>query len=139
MAPHANEPMLHDDSLQGVSANSPLFTVNSPNVTYTNDEIRSKYKYRTTAVSRGASGQYVATPKEVLYDFKVDRRVGRVGMMLVGWGGLLLQTSNRSCRITNVTKEIMVRPLPPESLQTVAASLGRLAKVKEQPTIMVLL
>ena len=64
-----------------------LFTVNSPNVTYTDKEILSKYTYRTTAVDKSASGQYVATPKETVYDFKVDRHVGKTGMMLVGWGG----------------------------------------------------
>lgn len=91
MAPHANdEPgLVQRDGLQGVGDKNPLFTVNSPNVTYTDDEIRSKYKYRTTAVTKNSSGQYTATPKEVLYDFKVDRKVGKVGMMLVGWGGLL--------------------------------------------------
>ena len=64
-----------------------LFTVNSPNVVYTDDSIKSKYVYRTTAVEKSASGQYVATPKETVYDFKVDRKVGKTGMMLVGWGG----------------------------------------------------
>lgn len=90
MAPHANdEPGLTQrDGLQGVEAKLPLFTVDSPNVVYTDDEIRSKYKYRTTSVTKNAAGQYTATPKEVLYDFKVDRHVGKVGMMLVGWGGV---------------------------------------------------
>lgn len=89
MAPHANdEPGVHEDGLQRVGARAPLFTVNSPNVTYTDNEIRSRYKYRTTAVTKGNDGRYVATPKEVQYDFKVDRKVGKVGMMLVGWGGL---------------------------------------------------
>jgi len=88
MAPHANgESGLMRDGLQGVDAKAPLFTVDSPNVTYTDDEIRSKYRYRTTSVKKAANGQYVATPKETLYDFKVDRKVGKVGMMLVGWGG----------------------------------------------------
>lgn len=64
-----------------------LFTVDSPNVVYTDDTIKSKYVYRTTAVEKSASGQYVATPKETVYDFKVDRKVGKTGMMLVGWGG----------------------------------------------------
>ncbi|KAF1350697.1 hypothetical protein BDV97DRAFT_368424 [Delphinella strobiligena] len=87
MAPHATGDGGHSDGLQGGGARHSLFTVNSPNVVYTQDEIRSKYKYRTTAVTEGANGQYVATPKEVQYDFKVDRNVGKVGMMLVGWGG----------------------------------------------------
>ncbi|KAL7914851.1 inositol-3-phosphate synthase [Trichoderma velutinum] len=63
------------------------FVVNSPNVNYTDSEIRSKYTYRTTSVEIDANGNFVATPKETLYDFKVDRKVPKVGMMLVGWGG----------------------------------------------------
>ncbi len=64
-----------------------LFTVNSPNVVYSENEIKSKYTYRTTSVESTSGGKYVATPKETVYDFKVDRKVGKVGMMLVGWGG----------------------------------------------------
>ncbi|KAM0251686.1 hypothetical protein ACHAQJ_008056 [Trichoderma viride] len=63
------------------------FVVNSPNVNYTESEIRSKYTYRTTSVETDGNGNFVATPKETLYDFKVDRKVPKVGMMLVGWGG----------------------------------------------------
>ncbi|KAB5554714.1 putative inositol-3-phosphate synthase [Coniochaeta sp. 2T2.1] len=64
-----------------------LFVVNSPNVEYTDSEIRSKYTYRTTMVAKGPDGKYVATPKETVYDFKVDRKIPKLGMMLVGWGG----------------------------------------------------
>lgn len=64
-----------------------LFTVSSPDVVYTDDLINSRYVYRTTSVAQSATGAYVATPKETSYDFQVERKVGRVGMMLVGWGG----------------------------------------------------
>jgi myo-inositol-1-phosphate synthase len=86
MAPHAEE---SNGSANGgvVTSNKDLFTVTSPNVQYTDAEIRTKYTYRTTAVSQGADGKYVATPKETLYDFKVDRKIPKVGVMLVGWGG----------------------------------------------------
>lgn len=93
MAPHA----VDVGSMNGYSTspsteslNSPrqdLFTVSSPDVTYSDEHIKSKYVYRTTAVTKSATGKYVATPKETVYDFQVDRKVGRVGMMLVGWGG----------------------------------------------------
>ncbi|KAK5018884.1 myo-inositol-1-phosphate synthase [Cryomyces antarcticus] len=63
------------------------FKVDSPNVVYTDNVIKSKYTYRTTSVAQDSNGGLVATPKETVYDFKVQRRVGRVGMMLVGWGG----------------------------------------------------
>lgn len=86
MAPHA------DVDTGFSNGTSPLptqesFTVNSPNVTYTNDHINSKYTYRTTSVEQTSSGKFVATPKETLYDFKVDRKIPKTGMMLVGWGG----------------------------------------------------
>ena len=87
MAPHA------DDS-KGFSLNAgptgtaqDLFTVQSPNVVYTADQIQTKYAYRTTAIKKTGDGKFVATPKETVYDFKVDRKVGKVGVMLVGWGG----------------------------------------------------
>lgn len=69
------------------SAARPLFTVNSPNVVYTESEIRSKSTYRTTEVTTGEDGTYIATPRETVYEFKVDRKVPKTGMMLVGWGG----------------------------------------------------
>ncbi|ORY19498.1 hypothetical protein BCR34DRAFT_552238 [Clohesyomyces aquaticus] len=88
MAPHAED----SNGSANVSGANPapaqeLFTVNSPNVEYTDDLIKSKYTYRTTAVSKNASGKYVASPKETIYDFKVDRKIPKVGVMLVGWGG----------------------------------------------------
>lgn len=86
MAPHADDSR-GSATLQGDEQQKALFTVDSPNVTYTENEIRSKYSYRTTAVTQGDDGRYMAVPKETVYDFKVDRKVGKVGMMLVGWGG----------------------------------------------------
>ena len=62
-------------------------TVNSPNVTYTKDFIESQYDYQTTSVSRDINGSYVATPTSTKYTFKTDRRVPKLGVMLVGWGG----------------------------------------------------
>lgn len=93
MAPHAeigvgtmNGYSTHE-TLTSTPAPKELFTVNSPNVTYTDDQIKSKYTYRTTAVTKSGDGKLTATPKETIYDFKVDRKVPKTGMMLVGWGG----------------------------------------------------
>ena len=89
MAPHAegiNEQSTHHAAAIGQVSRGGGFSVASPNVSYTQDEIRSKYVYRTTAITEGPDG-LVATPKQTTYNFKVDRRVGKVGMMLVGWGG----------------------------------------------------
>ena len=90
MAPHAEGTNGYTNGVDHASTTSErkdLFTVESPNVVYTDDEINSKYVYRTTSVSQAGNGKYVATPKETVYDFKVERKVGKVGMMLVGWGG----------------------------------------------------
>ncbi|KAK8903737.1 hypothetical protein ACHAPF_009604 [Botrytis cinerea] len=89
MAPHANGSS-NTSTMDGASSqpsNQDLFTVSSPNVIYTDDEIRSKYNYRTTAVTQSANGNFVATPKDTIYDFKVERKIPKTGMMLVGWGG----------------------------------------------------
>ncbi len=90
MAPHAEGTNGYTNGVSHAlmtSEKEDLFAVDSPNVVYTDNEIKSKYVYRTTAVSQAANGKYVATPKETIYDFKVERKVGKVGMMLVGWGG----------------------------------------------------
>ncbi|PON22559.1 myo-inositol-1-phosphate synthase [Trichoderma gamsii] len=94
MAPHAEESTGSSNGngyanghTASTGAAQSTFVVNSPNVNYTESEIRSKYTYRTTSVETDANGNFVATPKETLYDFKVDRKVPKVGMMLVGWGG----------------------------------------------------
>ncbi|EQL30607.1 myo-inositol-1-phosphate synthase [Blastomyces dermatitidis ATCC 26199] len=89
MAPHAEDKVKVslNGSVSTSSTTPTLFTVDSPNVVYTDEEIKSRYVYHTTAVTRAADGKYVAAPKESAYDFKVNRKVGKVGMMLVGWGG----------------------------------------------------
>ncbi|KAL4816472.1 hypothetical protein BDW67DRAFT_175414 [Aspergillus spinulosporus] len=89
MAPHANLDVAANGAVNGSAhaARATLFTVNSPNVEYTETEIKSTYAYHTTDVSRSADGQLIATPKTTTYHFKVDRKVGKVGLMLVGWGG----------------------------------------------------
>ncbi|KAL9032459.1 MAG: hypothetical protein Q9180_006488 [Flavoplaca navasiana] len=88
MAPHAEGPDGQTNGFSSAADNhKDMFTVDSPNVTYTDDEIKSKYSYYTTSVTASGDGKYVAKPKETVYDFKVDRKVGKVGMMLVGWGG----------------------------------------------------
>lgn len=76
-----------NDASNGHSAPKDLFTVNSANVVYTDGEILSKYTYRTTMVTTDAEGKFIATPRETLYNFKVDRRIPKLGVMLVGWGG----------------------------------------------------
>jgi myo-inositol-1-phosphate synthase len=88
MAPHAEENVGQADGFNVQTAPAKdLFVVNSPNVEYTEDTIKTKYTYRTTDITQNADGKYVAVPKETLYDFKVDRKIPKVGVMLVGLGG----------------------------------------------------
>ncbi|KAJ2788233.1 Myo-inositol-1-phosphate synthase [Coemansia interrupta] len=64
------------------------FKVESPHVRYGESTIESDYLYDTTIVSRDAStGQLKAKPTKVHYQFQTKTKVGRVGLMLVGWAG----------------------------------------------------
>merc|ERR1719408_986230 len=63
------------------------FEVDSPDVKYTEDHIESKYAYHSTHVTQDESGKVVARPKTVEYQFRTARKVPKVGLMLVGWGG----------------------------------------------------
>lgn len=63
------------------------FKVQSPNVHYTDDYIESKYTYETTKVECSSKGTYIVRPVETLYTFRTERRVPKIGCMLVGWGG----------------------------------------------------
>ena len=95
MAPHAESDSglanggghSHTNGNGAAAAARPKFVVNSPNVVYTDSEIRSKYTYRTTEVTEREDGVRVATPRETVYDFKVDTTIPKLGVMLVGWGG----------------------------------------------------
>ena len=89
MAPHANDSEGNATglSINSVAPSSPQgFTVEAPNVKYTDKDITAGYTYRTTDIGI-KNGKYVATPKETRYEFKTERNVGRIGLMLVGWGG----------------------------------------------------
>jgi len=63
-----------------------MFKVESPSVVYTENEIVSNVDYSTTDV-KIVDGQIVAVPKKTQYTFRTARRVPKVGVMLVGWGG----------------------------------------------------
>lgn len=63
------------------------FQVDSPHVTYTPDYIQSVYHYDTTEVRRSDQSRWSVVPKSVQYEFRVNRRVPKLGVMLVGWGG----------------------------------------------------
>ncbi|KAA8581999.1 hypothetical protein FQN60_008739 [Etheostoma spectabile] len=60
--------------------------INSPNVRYTDTHIVSQYPYQTTSVHREGNAITV-TPRTTELTFRTERRVPRLGVMLVGWGG----------------------------------------------------
>jgi myo-inositol-1-phosphate synthase len=66
------------------------FKVESPNVKYTETEIRSVYSYETTELvheNRNNTYEWIVKPKTVKYEFKTQTNVPKLGVMLVGWGG----------------------------------------------------
>jgi len=63
------------------------FSVNSPNVAVEGGAIRSKYTYRTSAVSFSEQGFPIVTPTDKVYNFTTQTRVPKTGLMLVGLGG----------------------------------------------------
>lgn len=64
------------------------FTVESPDVVYTDDHICSTYRYHTTELSPSASGDsFTVKPVEKTYHFKTTKKVPKLGLMLVGLGG----------------------------------------------------
>ncbi|CCU76319.1 INO1/L-myo-inositol-1-phosphate synthase [Blumeria hordei DH14] len=88
MTPHLEEaPSSSDKNSADKIEKKESFMVSSPNVVYTEDEIQSKYTYRTTHIENSPDGKLKAIPIETVYEFKVNRKVPRTGMMLVGWGG----------------------------------------------------
>ena len=69
-----------------MQVNSSTIKINSPNVTYTDDCITSKYQYNTEVVTQ-ENGNFIVTPKSEEYHFKTDTKVPKLGMLIVGWGG----------------------------------------------------
>eukprot|EP00270_Netrium_digitus_P000461 TRINITY_DN1050_c0_g1_i2.p1 TRINITY_DN1050_c0_g1~~TRINITY_DN1050_c0_g1_i2.p1 ORF type:complete len:512 (-),score=145.56 TRINITY_DN1050_c0_g1_i2:980-2515(-) len=67
------------------------FRVDSPNVEYTDDHIISKYHYDSTDLSCSVNshGQFdwSVKPKPSFYEFRTAKKVPKLGVMLVGWGG----------------------------------------------------
>jgi myo-inositol-1-phosphate synthase len=55
------------------------FKVSAPNVQYTSDHIISDYVYRDAKVSYDPSGEMTVTPTEKSYQFKVNRKVPKLG------------------------------------------------------------
>ncbi|KAF9788798.1 hypothetical protein SFRURICE_018374 [Spodoptera frugiperda] len=65
---------------------TPTLVVSSPNIKYTDEYIYSDYEYEETLVTRNGE-EITARPIRKTLGIRTDRRVGKVGVMLVGWGG----------------------------------------------------
>lgn len=64
------------------------FKVKSPNVEYTDSTIKSKYEYGTTKMSKSQNGsEWIVEPVKEIFEFTLDRKVPKLGLMLVGLGG----------------------------------------------------
>jgi len=91
------------------------FQVTSPNVSYTEDSIQSSYEYQTTKIDRSVDGKWTVEPTTHKYEFRVDRKVPKFGLMLVGWGGNNGTTVTAGCLankhgITWMTKDGLMKP-----------------------------
>lgn len=92
------------------------FKVKSPNVQYTDESIKSKYQYSTTKMTKGSDGsEWVVEPHTESFEFALERKVPKLGLMLVGLGGNNGTTvtagilANRE-HITWETKEGLMQP-----------------------------
>lgn len=61
--------------------------INSPSVVYSRDYIHAKYQYQTTRVTGKEDEGLILSPITTEYTFRTERRIPRLGLMLVGWGG----------------------------------------------------
>lgn len=63
------------------------FEVASENVKYTDEYIRAQYVYDHSMVFEAANGKVTVQPVTQKFEFQTGRKVPKLGMMLVGWGG----------------------------------------------------
>ena len=64
------------------------FEVSSPNVKYTADYIESSYNYQDTKLYKNAEkNTWMVEPIEYGFVFRTYRKVPKLGIMLIGWGG----------------------------------------------------
>jgi len=62
------------------------FEVCSPDVTYSEDHITSKYAYDHTMVET-KDGKTTVHPATQEFEFQTDRKMPKTGVMFIGWGG----------------------------------------------------
>lgn len=62
------------------------YQFNTPKSKVTDDSIIAEFHYETTQVEKTDKG-YKATPRAQDYTFKVDKKIPKMGLMMIGWGG----------------------------------------------------
>ncbi|KAJ0174804.1 hypothetical protein K1T71_009912 [Dendrolimus kikuchii] len=65
---------------------STSIVISSPRVKYSDEYIHSDYEYQETLVTKSGE-EFHARPYHKSLSIRTQRRVGKVGVMLVGWGG----------------------------------------------------
>ncbi|XP_041085824.1 inositol-3-phosphate synthase 1-A-like [Polyodon spathula] len=63
-----------------------LIKIEGPNVKYSEKYIESQYPYHSAEVSL-ENGTYKVKPSTTHFTFRTERKVPKLGVMLVGWGG----------------------------------------------------
>lgn len=66
---------------------TPKVKVATENCQYRGSDLITNYTYKNTIVSKCSDGSYSAQPVVENYQFKVDLKVPKLGVMLVGLGG----------------------------------------------------
>jgi myo-inositol-1-phosphate synthase len=65
-----------------------MMKTDSPNVTYSENAVESRYKYQTTTVLRSPDGKHLTVrPVETEYVLRTNLKTPKLGVMLVGLGG----------------------------------------------------
>jgi myo-inositol-1-phosphate synthase len=73
--------------MQALSSPPHAVRVNSKNVTYTEEAIRSKYSYSSNRCDITEQGEVVVNPVSTDFEFETTRAVPKTGLLLVGLGG----------------------------------------------------
>lgn len=66
---------------------TPKVQVNTDKARYTENELLTDYTYENTIVEKQADGTYNVTPTSLDFEFKVDLKTPKTGLLLVGLGG----------------------------------------------------
>ena len=74
-------------SFHGLMIMEGNIVVDSSKVQYGPTHIESTYAYQTASVLRGKGGRVTVRPITRELEFRTERRVPKVGLMMVGWGG----------------------------------------------------